>query len=77
MAMRCWNHLFADDLKQGHGNGHDPQAADLDQKQDDPLAERAEIAAGVHHDQPGDAHGRRGREQGVDHADIATHRGGR
>ena len=46
--------------------GHEPEAADLDQDQDHDLAERAPVRRGVDDDEAGDAHRRRGREQGDD-----------
>ena len=54
---------------QGRGQGHDAQSAELDQQQDHRLAERREAGPGVPHDQPGDADGAGGGEQGVEHPD--------
>jgi len=56
----------APEIEDQAGIGHDAQAPELDEGQDDDLPEAAELGAGVDHGQAGDA-GRRGRgEDGVD-----------
>ena len=47
-----------------HGNGrNDPQAAELDQDQNDDLAEEAPVGIGIHHDQTRHTDRRGGSEQ--------------
>ena len=53
-----------DEAEQNDGDGHDPQAADLNQDQNYRLAGQAEIGPRVDHDQSGDARGRGRGETG-------------
>jgi hypothetical protein len=59
-------HAAPPQIKHQTGVGHDAQAAELDQRQNDRLTEGGEKGAGVHHDQAGDAGSRCCREQGID-----------
>ena len=56
--------LLRTSKRQERCQGHDAEPADLDEAQDDGLAERRPERGRVHGDQPGDAHGRDGGEQG-------------
>ena len=61
----------AGDQKDHGGKRHDPQAADLDQEEDDPPARGSEILRRVLDGQTGNAEGRGRGEQGVDVGDPA------
>ena len=62
---------FANQQRQECGQGHDAEAAHLNQPQDYGLPERRPVRCRVHGDQPGDAHCRDGREQRV-HEDFGV-----
>ena len=55
----------ANPREEGHRNGHEPQTADLDQGQEDALAEEGEGAPGVHHGQTRHTNARSGCKQGI------------
>ena len=51
--------------EEGHRNGHEPQTPDLNQGQEDALAEEGEVAPGVHHGQTRHTNARSRCKQGV------------
>ena len=57
--------------KQGGGECHDPQPAELNQDQNNYLPEQGIISAGVNHGQTGNADRRGGGKQGVDYSNRA------
>jgi hypothetical protein len=57
------------------GQRHDAEPADLDQQEDDHLAERRPVGTGVDGQQTGQAYGRGGGEEGVDRVRALLHGG--
>ena len=62
-------HPASPEIEDKRGKGHDAQAPELDQGQDDGVAEAAVGRAGVHHGQARDAGGGSGGEQRVEKGD--------
>ena len=66
------NDAFADELEQCDRQGHDAQTADLNQDQNDALAEAGKGRTGIHYRQAGDADRGSGCKQSVDQGKITT-----
>jgi hypothetical protein len=62
-------YLAANPPEEDHGYGHNADAADLDQAENDTLPDGREVGACIHNDQAGDAYGRSRRKHGIDPAD--------
>ena len=62
-------HPASPEIEDERGEGHDAQAPELNQGQDDGLAEAVVGRAGIHHGQPGDAGGGGGGEKRVEKGD--------
>jgi len=59
-------HTPAQHPKDDGGEGHDSQAAQLNEEHDHDLPKHRVVPGGIHHHQPGDTDGRGGREQSVE-----------